>query len=97
MKHMDPEKVKSLTLRTAVFFGLSTFVLCISIFYIQGLLEDTQMIIDEKEKIIKEQELIIKDRDRVIRTKNNEIKTLKEDQLMYDSTGFDNGEIPSME
>ena len=49
---MDSEGIRSITLRVAVFFGLTTFTLCIAIFYIESILDDTRDHVIEKDSII---------------------------------------------
>jgi len=46
------EKIRSITLRVAIFFGLTTFTLCIAIFYIQSVLDVKQETISQKDSLI---------------------------------------------
>jgi len=49
---MDNEKIRSITLRVAVFFGLTTFTLCLAIFYVETILDDTRDLVIQKDSII---------------------------------------------
>ena len=49
---MDNDDIRSITLRVAIFFGLTTFTLCIAIFYIESILDNTQEMVDQKDSII---------------------------------------------
>lgn len=46
------DKIRGITLRVAIFFGLTTFTLCIAIFYIESILDDTRNTINEKDSLI---------------------------------------------
>ena len=46
------DKIRSVTLRVAIFFGLTTFTLCIAIFYIESILDDTQDVVLQKDSLI---------------------------------------------
>lgn len=70
---MDNDDIRSITLRVAIFFGLTTFTLCIAIFYIESILDNTKEMVDQKdsiivvmEKSISEQQLRIKENERQI-------------------------------
>lgn len=70
---MENDNIKGVTLRVAVFFGLTTFTLCIAIFYIESILDDKQNMLDQKDSIIhvmerdlSNQELMIKENERQI-------------------------------
>ena len=70
---MNTDEIRSITLRVAIFFGLTTFILCIAIFYIESILDDTQDIVDQKDSIIvvmekdlANQQLMIKENERQI-------------------------------
>lgn len=53
---MESEKIRGITLRVAVFFGLTTFTLCTAIFYIESILDDTRGYVIQKDSIIHVQE-----------------------------------------
>ena len=57
---MDSEKIRGITLRVAVFFGLTTFTLCIAIFYIESILDTTRDEVLQQDSIIQvlEQDLL---------------------------------------
>ena len=70
---MDNDDIRSITLRVAIFFGLTTFTLCIAIFYIESILDNTQEMVDQKDSIIvvmekdlSNQQLMIKENERQI-------------------------------
>ena len=46
------ENIAGVTLRVAIFFGLTTFTLCIAIFYIDSILDDTQDMVQQKDSVI---------------------------------------------
>ena len=46
------DKIRSVTLRVAIFFGLTTFTLCIAIFYIESILDNTQDVVTQKDSLI---------------------------------------------
>jgi len=46
------DKIRSVTLRVAIFFGLTTFTLCIAIFYIESILGETQDLVTQKDSTI---------------------------------------------
>ena len=46
------DKIRSVTLRVAIFFGLTTFTLCIAIFYIESILDDTYEVMEQKDSLI---------------------------------------------
>ena len=49
---MDSERIRGVTLRVAIFFGLTTFTLCIAIFYIESILDNTRDTVIQKDSII---------------------------------------------
>jgi uncharacterized protein (DUF3084 family) len=46
------DKIRGVTLRVAIFFGLTTFTLCIAIFYIESILDDTRNTVNEMDSLI---------------------------------------------
>lgn len=46
------EKIRSVTLRVAIFFGLTTFTLSIAVFYIESILDETQDMVGRKDSLI---------------------------------------------
>ena len=46
------DKIRSVTLRVAIFFGLTTFTLCIAIFYIESILDDTYAVMDRGQVVL---------------------------------------------
>ena len=58
---MDNDKIRSITLRVAIFFGLTTFTLCIAIFYIEAILDDTRDVILQKDSTISILEIDVQD------------------------------------
>ncbi|HAW51117.1 MAG TPA: hypothetical protein DCX54_02135 [Flavobacteriales bacterium] len=86
---MDNDDVRSITLRVAIFFGLTTFTLCIAIFYIDSILVNTREMVDQKDSIItvmkkdlSSQEMMIKENERqieMLRDQANDAKELEPD------------------
>ena len=58
---MDSERIRGITLRVAVFFGLTTFTLCIGVFYIESILDETRDTLIQKDSAINvlEQDIIL--------------------------------------
>ena len=75
---MDNDNIRSITLRVAVFFGLTTFTLCIAIFYIQSILGDTQDMVFEKDSIIQEMEKDLSQQEIMIKENETQIRMLKD-------------------
>ena len=77
---MENDNIKGVTLRVAVFFGLTTFTLCIAIFYIEAIIGEKQDRINQKDSIIhimesdmSNQELMIKENERQINALKDQI------------------------
>jgi len=73
------DKIRGITLRLAIFFGLTTFTLCIAIFYIQSILENTKTVVSEKDSLILEMETNSSSQLMQIQNNENEIHVLKDE------------------
>ena len=85
---MENDNIKGVTLRVAVFFGLTTFTLCIAIFYIEGIIDDKQdkliqkdSLIQVMEKDLSNQEVMIKENERQIRVLKDQVDKEHESAL----------------
>lgn len=71
------DKIRGITLRLAIFFGLTTFTLCIAIFYIESILANSRDTINVKDSLIQnlrnEQDIQLHQ----IQENENEIRSLK--------------------
>ena len=73
------DKIKSITLRVAIFFGLTTFTLCIAIFYIEAILDDRQDVINQKDSLIEVMQSDMNNQLSQIQENETEILILKEE------------------
>lgn len=71
------DNIRSVTLRVAIFFGLTTFTLCIAIFYIEAILDDTKDVITQKDSVIHSLETKLTDQHEKIRQNEHQINVLK--------------------
>lgn len=71
------DRIRSITLRFCVFFGLTTFVLFIAIFYVESLLKTSRKVLREKEIVLMEQEELIKKYESEIEEKDLHIQNLQ--------------------
>ena len=85
---MDNDDIRSITLRVAIFFGLTTFTLCIAIFYIESILDNTQEMVDQKDSIIlvmekdlASQQMMIKENERQIEILRGHVDVPHNDEL----------------
>jgi len=80
---MNNENIRSVTLRVAVFFGLTTFTLCIAIFYIESILDDNQDQLYKKDSIIRVMEKDMASQQLMINENEHQIEVLKEQVNTY--------------
>lgn len=80
----NDDKIKGVTLRVAIFFGLTTFTLCIAIFYVETILDDTRKIVNQKDSVIQvmksnmDNQLIqIQENDKEIRVMKDELREVR--------------------
>ena len=73
------DKIKGVTLRVAIFFGLTTFTLCIAIFYIESILDDTQDIVSQKDSLIEVMKSDLESQLEQIQSNEQEIRVLREE------------------
>ena len=71
------DRIRSITLRFCIFFGLTTFVLFIAIFYVEALLKTSRKVLKEKEMVIVEQEKTISEHENEIKQKDLLIQNLQ--------------------
>lgn len=79
------DNIKSITLRVAIFFGLTTFTLCIAIFYIESILDDTQDVISQKDSLIQVMKGDMDHQLEQIQVNETEIKSLREELNQFKS------------
>jgi len=72
------DKIKGVTLRIAIFFGLTTFTLCIAIFYIESILDNTQDRVAQRDSLILQMKGDMDNQLRQIQENENEIRVLHE-------------------
>lgn len=75
---MENDNIKGVTLRVAVFFGLTTFTLCIAIFYIEGIIDDKQDKLIQKDSIIHVMEKDLSNQEVMIKENEHQISVLKD-------------------
>ena len=73
------DKIKGVTLRVAIFFGLTTFTLCIAIFYIESILDDTQDTVAQKDSLIHVMKSDLESQLEQIQSNEQEIRVLREE------------------
>ncbi len=73
------DKIRSITLRLAIFFGLTTFTLCIAIFYIQSIIASSKNIVNQKDTIINTLEENTDVQLKQIQANEKEIRMLKDE------------------
>ena len=80
--------IRGVTLRVAIFFGLTTFTLCIAIFYIESILDETQIMLEQKDSLIHvlrkdlaNQELMIKENENQIRVLRDQVTSHSEEEM----------------
>ncbi len=73
------DKIKGVTLRVAVFFGLTTFTLCIAIFYVESVLDEERDKLHEKVVQIDSLNNILRTQNDQIQSNENEIQVLREE------------------
>ena len=73
------DKIKGVTLRVAIFFGLTTFTLCIGIFYIESILDDTQDVVYQKDSLIQVMKADLESQLEQIQSNEQEIRVLREE------------------
>ncbi len=71
------DRIRSITLRFCIFFGLTTFVLFIAIFYVEALLKTSRKTLKDKELQIIEQQKTISDFEKQIKQKDLHIENLQ--------------------
>jgi len=81
---MDNDNIKGVTLRIAVFFGLTTFTLCIGIFYIESIIAEKQDRLEQKDSIIHVMERNLSNQELMIKENERQITVLK-DQISQES------------
>ena len=85
------DKIRSVTLRVAIFFGLTTFTLSIAIFYIESILDDTRDMVDQKDSLITVLKGDMDNQLQQIQDNEMEIRVLHE-KLDEVKSGMDNSE-----
>ena len=76
-KEIKNENIAGITLRVAIFFGLTTFTLCIAIFYIDSILEDTRELVGQKDSVIQALNKDLAEQEMMIRENEHQIDLLK--------------------
>lgn len=79
------DKIRSITLRLAVFFGLTTFTLCIGIFYIESVIDDNNKELIQKDSVISMMKADLENQLLKIQENETEVKTLREELSQFKS------------
>lgn len=79
------DKIRSITLRLAVFFGLTTFTLCIGIFYIESVIDDNNKELIRKDSVISTMKADLDNQLLKIQENEAEVKTLREELSLFKS------------
>lgn len=79
------DKIRSITLRLAVFFGITTFTLCISIFYIESVINDNNKELVRKDSVITIMKSDLDNQLLKIQENEAEVKTLREELSLFKS------------
>ncbi|MEQ8323744.1 MAG: hypothetical protein RIC15_01295 [Vicingaceae bacterium] len=73
------DNIRGVTLRVAIFFGLTTFTLCIAMFYIDSILDDTRAEVIQKDSVIQVLKKDVSNQASLIKENERQINVLKND------------------